>query len=72
VQKNYNVIANRVALDNSDELLNGETFYSLWEAQIITERWRNDYKTKRSHSALGYRPPAQEAIVPVNQRPIMH
>lgn len=55
-----------------DELLNGEVFYSLREAQIIIERWRNHYNTKRPHSALGYRPPAPEAIVPMDQRPIMH
>jgi len=55
-----------------DELLNGESFYSLREAQIIIEKWRNHYKTKRPHSALGYRPPAPEAIVPMDQRPIMH
>jgi transposase InsO family protein len=44
-----------------DELLNGEIFYSLREAKIIIERWRNHYNTKRPHSALGYRPPAPEA-----------
>jgi len=55
-----------------DELLNGEIFYSLREAQIIIERWRNHYNTKRPHSALGYRPPAPEAIIPMDQRPIMH
>jgi transposase InsO family protein len=49
-----------------------EIFYSLREAQIIIERWRNHYNTKRPHSALGYRPPAPEAIVPMDQRPIMH
>jgi len=46
-----------------DELLNGEIFYSLWEAQIIIERWRNHYNTKRPHSALGLRPPAPKAII---------
>lgn len=49
-----------------DELLNGEMFSSLREAQIIIETWRNHYNTKRPHSALGYRPPAPEAIVPMN------
>ncbi|MEB8389466.1 integrase core domain-containing protein, partial [Rhodobacteraceae bacterium KMM 6894] len=49
-----------------------EIFYSLREAQIIIERWRNHYNTKRPHSALGYRPPAPEAIAPMDQRPIMH
>lgn len=55
-----------------DELLNGEIFCSLREAQIIIGRWRKHYNTKRPHSALGYRPPAPEAIVPMDQRPIMH
>jgi len=55
-----------------DELLNGEIFYSLREAQIIIERWRNHHNTKRPHSALGYRPPAPEATIPVEQRPVMH
>ncbi|WP_156916806.1 IS3 family transposase [Leisingera aquimarina] len=55
-----------------DELLNGEVFYSLREAQIIIESWRKHYNTRRPHSALGYRPPAPEAIVPVDQRPTMH
>ena len=55
-----------------DELLNGEIFYSLREAQIIIESWRTHYNTKRPHSALGYRPPAPEAIIQMDQRPIMH
>ena len=45
-----------------DEFLNGEIFYSLKEAQILTERWRGEYNTERPHSALGYRPPAPQAI----------
>ena len=55
-----------------DELLNGEIFYSLREAQILIEEWRKHYNTKRPHSALGYRPPEPEAIVQMDQRPIMH
>ncbi|WP_299593423.1 transposase, partial [uncultured Tateyamaria sp.] len=55
-----------------DELLNGEVFYSLHEAQIIIERWRKHYNTKRPHSAPGYRPPAPEFIVAIDQRPTMH
>jgi len=43
-----------------DELLNGELFYTLPEAQIIIERWRRQYNTYRPHSALGYRPPTPE------------
>jgi transposase InsO family protein len=55
-----------------DELLNGEIFYSLKEAQIIIEKWRRHCNTMRPHSALGYRPPAAEAIIPIDQRPAMH
>ena len=55
-----------------DELLNGEIFYTLREAQILIEQWRIHYNTVRPHSALGYRPPAPESIVPMDQRPIMH
>ena len=55
-----------------DELLNGEIFYSLKGAQIIIEQWRQRYNTRRPHSALGYRPPAPETIIPLQQRPIMN
>jgi transposase InsO family protein len=47
-----------------DELLNTEIFYTLREAQVLIERWRHHYNTKRPHSALGYRPPAPQAILP--------
>jgi transposase InsO family protein len=56
----------------SKQTLYGEIFYSLREAQIIIESWRKHYNTKRLHSALGYRPPAPKAIIPMDQRPIMH
>ena len=46
-----------------DELLNGEIFYTLREAQMIIEHWRVHYDTIRPHNALGYRPPAPEVIV---------
>jgi transposase InsO family protein len=47
-----------------DELLNGEIFYTLREAQIVIEQWRHHYNTLRPHSALNYRPPAPEATLP--------
>ena len=47
-----------------DELLDREIFYTLTEAQILIERWRRQYNTVRPHSALGYRPPAPEAVMP--------
>ena len=48
-----------------DEFLNGELFYTLWEAKVLIERWRREYNTFRPHSSLNYRPPAPEAIRPI-------
>ena len=48
-----------------DELLNGEIFYTLAEAKVLVERWRQLYNRVRHHGALGYRPPAPEAIEPL-------
>ena len=47
-----------------DQLLNGEIFYTLKQAQVVIERWRCYYNTIRPHSALGYRPPAPETTPP--------
>jgi len=55
-----------------NELLNGEIFYSLREAQIVIKQWRRHYNTKRPHSAPGYRPPAPENIIPMEERPMMN
>ncbi len=55
-----------------DELLNGEIFYTLKEAQILIEQWRVHYNTKRPHSALGYQPPTPETIIPIDMRLTMH
>ena len=46
-----------------DELLNGEVFYTLEEVRVVTELWRRHYNRHRPHSALGYRPPAPEAVL---------
>ena len=43
-----------------DELLDGEIFYSLREAQIIIESWRRHYNRIGPHASLGYKPPAPE------------
>ncbi len=42
-----------------DELLNGEIFYTLKEAQVIIERWRREYNTfpPTAPWAIGLRPP---------------
>jgi putative transposase len=47
-----------------DELLNGELFDTLREAQVLVEQWRRHYNTRRPHSSLSYRPPAPEAVQP--------
>ena len=49
-----------------DELLNGEIFYTLHEAQIVIESWRRHYNAVRPHASLGYKPPAPEVFVPAS------
>ena len=44
-----------------DELLNGELFTSLTEAQVLVEQFRLSYKHERPHSILGYRTPSEFA-----------
>jgi len=48
-----------------DELLNREIFTTLIEAKVLIADWRKEYNQVRPHSALGYRPPAPEAILTV-------
>ena len=57
-----------------DELLQREVFDTLFEAQVLIERWRLEYNTVRPHSSLGYRPPAPETIQPIwlNQQTLSH
>jgi len=50
-----------------DELLNGEIFYSLKEAQVLIEQWRRHYNEVRPHSSLGYRLPAPRTILSENK-----
>ncbi len=52
-----------------DELLEREIFYTLWEAQVLIERWRRTYNEIRPHSSLGYRPPAPATIIPRSSLP---
>ena len=58
-----------------DELLNREIFFTLTEAKVLVERWRQEYNTRRPHSSLGYRPPAPETIAtapPPGEVPLPH
>lgn len=47
-----------------DELLNGEIFFTVLEAQVVIESWRREYNQFRPHSSIGYRPPAPAAVLP--------
>lgn len=47
-----------------NELLNGEIFDTVLEAQVLTGYWRTEYNTVRPHSSLGYRPPAPQTHYP--------
>jgi transposase InsO family protein len=44
------------------QFLDGELFYTLKEAQIMTERWRRHYNTVRPHGSLRGQPPVPETI----------
>jgi transposase InsO family protein len=48
-----------------DELLDGEVFYGLREAQVVIESWRRHHDAVHPHASLGYRAPAPEVFVPV-------
>ncbi len=47
-----------------DELLDGEVFYTLREAQIVIESWRRHYNAVRPHASIGYQAPAPEVFIP--------
>lgn len=49
-----------------DELLDREIFDTLFEAKVLVERWRREYNHIRPHSSLGYKPPAPEAVLPID------
>ena len=54
-----------------EELLDREVFYTLLEARVLTERYRRTDNWVRPHSSLGYRPPAPEALLPVDPVPVL-
>jgi transposase InsO family protein len=49
-----------------------EIVTKLRQVEVLVGQWRRHYNTKRPHSALGYRPPAPEAVVPMDLKPAMH
>jgi transposase InsO family protein len=48
------------------EVLNREVFDTIVEAKVLVELWRGEYNHIRPYSALGYRPPAPEVIIPLS------
>ena len=54
-----------------DELLDREVFYTLLEAQALTEQYRRTYNRIRPHSSLGYRPPAPETTCLTDPAPVV-
>jgi transposase InsO family protein len=51
-----------------DECLKLEIFYSLKEAQVIIEAWKDHYNQVRPHSSLGCRPPAPVTLEAIAQQ----
>ena len=47
------------------ESFNGKLRDELVKAKVLIEEWRKEYNLVRPHSALGYRPPAPEAMIVV-------
>jgi hypothetical protein len=41
-----------------------QIIHKLREAEVLIERWRQEYNHVRPHSSLGYKPPAPEAVIP--------
>ena len=55
---------------NSPIEVNQETFYTLEEARVLTDKWRYNYNHIRPHTSLGYKPPAP--IAQIKDRGIAH
>ena len=51
-----------------DELLNGEQFACLAEAQVLIDDWREDYNHRRPHQGRAQRPPVPDDDAPA--RPV--
>ena len=49
-----------------DEVLRRDVFDTLLKAKVLVQLWRVEYNHIRPHSALGYRSPAQEVIIPLS------
>ena len=45
-----------------------EAFDTVVESKVLVERRGREYNHIRLHSAMGYRPPVPEAIIPIGAR----
>ena len=51
-----------------DQFLNGEIFYNMYEAQVLTTQWIHEYNYIRPHGSLGGKPPlakAPQMVIPM-------
>ena len=39
---------------------------TLFEAKVLVEKWRREYNHIRPYNSLGYKPPAPEAVLPID------
>lgn len=51
-----------------DEMLNGELFESIAEAQLRLDRWQAEYNEYRPHSSLGYLSPREFVALPLSEQ----
>lgn len=49
-----------------DEILNGEVFYTMAEANILIEGWRKNYNEVQTRSSLGYKSPAKKVLTKIS------
>ncbi len=50
------------------QLLDGEIFFTLFEAKVVIEAWRRHYNEVRPHSSLGGRPPRAPETEGINMQ----
>ncbi|WP_370635012.1 integrase core domain-containing protein [Roseivivax sp. GX 12232] len=67
-----NVSFERLDVRSRNELLDGEVFHPIRDAQIRIKSWHGHYNIVRPRSARAYRPPAPESILVVLPQPTTH
>jgi putative transposase len=54
-----------------EPLKQGNSIYTLREAQVFLEQWRRHSNTRRPHISLGYKPPAREVRLKSITQPML-